>query len=88
MAPKKKSLPLAVSQRLLNEERLNVARRTQQRIAQLFAENEESIGQENKQTQTDCTAPEYSYLYVVCKRHLCLCLASLYEPSLLTVAVP
>jgi hypothetical protein len=35
MAPKKKYkakyLPLAVSQRLINEERLNVARRTQQR---------------------------------------------------------
>ena len=75
-----------MSQRLINEERLNVARKTQQRIAQLFAENEESIGQENIQTQTDCTAfvyfPfEYSYLYVnaICVCVLLVCMNLLSE---------
>jgi hypothetical protein len=53
MAPKKKPLPLSVSQRLIAEERVNVAKRTTQRIAQLLSTCEESIGQENKATQTE-----------------------------------
>jgi hypothetical protein len=53
MAPKKKTLPLSVSQRLITEERVNVAKRTTERIAQLLSTSEESIGQDNKATQTE-----------------------------------
>jgi hypothetical protein len=43
MAPKKKPQPLHRSLQLIQEERANVAKRTQQRIAQLFAEEENAV---------------------------------------------
>jgi len=43
MAPKKKPQPLHRSLQLIQEERANVAKRTQQRIAQLFAEEENAF---------------------------------------------
>ena len=53
MALKKKPLPLSVSRRLIAEERVNVEKRTKQRIAELLCKSEECIGQANKATQTD-----------------------------------
>ncbi len=72
MAPKKKPLPLAVSERLIAEERVNVAKRTTQRIAQLLSTSEESIGQENKATQTEI--PMREVLVEVIEWHGCLIL--------------
>ena len=43
MAPKKKPQPLHRSLQLIQEERANVAKRTQRRIAQLFAEEEKAV---------------------------------------------
>ncbi len=40
MAPKKKPQPLARSRKLIEEERVNVARRTRERIALLFPDTE------------------------------------------------
>jgi hypothetical protein len=49
MAPKKKPQPLYVSLRLIEEERANVAKRTQARIATLFQQTDKSV---DKATQT------------------------------------
>jgi hypothetical protein len=49
MAPKKKPQPLYVSLRLIEEERANVAKRTQGRIATLFQQTDKSL---DKATQT------------------------------------
>jgi hypothetical protein len=70
MAPKKKPLPLSVSQRLIAEERVNVAKRTKQRIAQLLSNSDENIGQENKATQTDI--PMHEVLVTIDDSHCCL----------------
>ncbi len=70
MAPKKKPLPLSVSQRLIAEKRVNVAKRTTQRIAQLLSTSEGSIGQENKATQTEI--PMREVLVEVVEWHGCL----------------
>ena len=43
MAPKKKPPPLARSLKLIEEERVNVARRTRERNALLFTETENSL---------------------------------------------
>ena len=43
MAPKKKPQPLYVSLRLIEEERANVAKRTQARIATLFQQTDKSV---------------------------------------------
>ena len=50
MAPKKRPLPLHVSLRLIEEERVNVAKRTEARIAMLFQQTDNSI---DKATQTE-----------------------------------
>ncbi len=70
MAPKKKPLPLSVSQRLIAEERVNVAKRTTQRIAQLLSTSKESIGQENEATQIEI--PMREVLVEVVEWHGCL----------------
>ena len=70
MAPKKKPLPLSVSQRLIAEKRVNVAKRTTQLIAQLLSTSEESRGQENKATQTEI--PMREVLVEVVEWHGCL----------------
>ena len=49
MAPKKKPQPLYVSLRLIEEERANVAKRTQARIATLLQQTDKSV---DKATQT------------------------------------
>ena len=43
MAPKKKPQALHKSLQLIEQERANVAKRTQQRIAQLFAEEDNTV---------------------------------------------
>jgi hypothetical protein len=92
MAPKKKSLPLSVSHRLIAEERVNVAKRTKQRIAQLLSESDENIGQENKGTQTDI--PMHEVLVQIDESHCCvtarcgfLYLVIMHGPSLFSGAV-
>jgi hypothetical protein len=51
MPRKPEPKPLWVTQAIINKERANVAQRTQLRIAQLFAETEESIRQVNVAAQ-------------------------------------
>ena len=70
MAPKNKPPPLSVSHRLIAEERVNVAKRTKERIAQLLSTSEECIGQENKATQTEI--PMREVLVEVVEWHGCL----------------
>jgi hypothetical protein len=70
MAPKKKPPQLSVIQRLIAEERVNVAQRTKERIAQLVSTSKECIGQENKATQTDI--PMREVLVEVIEWHGCL----------------
>jgi len=53
MGLKKKPSPLSLSRRLIAEERVNVGKRTNERIAELLSTSEECIGQANKATQTD-----------------------------------
>ncbi len=50
MAPKKKPLPLRRSRQLIEDKRVNVARRTRERIALLFPSPEYSV---DKATQTE-----------------------------------
>jgi hypothetical protein len=67
MAPKKRPQPLAYSLRLIEEERVNVEKRTQRRIAMLFAETDKTVDQA---TQTDI--PMREVLVEVIEWHGCL----------------
>ncbi len=53
MPRKPKPKPLWVTQAAIKKVRANVSKRTQLRIAQLFSESEESIGQVNVAAQQD-----------------------------------
>jgi hypothetical protein len=57
MPRKPKPKPLWITQAAIKKEQANVAKRTQLRIAQLFAESEESIGQVNVAAQQDRISP-------------------------------
>jgi hypothetical protein len=70
MALKKKPPPLSVSRRLIAEERVNVEKRTNARIAELLCKSEECIGQANKATQTEI--PLREVLVEVIEWHGCL----------------
>jgi hypothetical protein len=48
MAPKKRPQPLTYSLRLIEEERVNVEKRTQRRIAMLFPRNDKTVDQANQ----------------------------------------
>ena len=67
MAPKKKPLPLHVSLRLIEEERINVAKRTETRIAMLFQQTDNSV---DKATQTEI--PMREVLVEIDDWHCCL----------------
>ena len=57
MPRKPKPKPLWITQAAIKAEQENVAKRTQLRIAQLFAASEESIGQVNGAAQQDRILP-------------------------------
>ena len=67
MAPRKRSPPLAYSLRLIEEERVNVEKRTQRRIAMLFAQTDKTVDQA---TQTEI--PMREVLVEVKEWHGCL----------------
>ncbi len=67
MAPKKKPPPLTRSLQLIEEERVNVARRTQERIALLYPQTETSL---DKATQTEI--PMHEVIVEVIEWHGCL----------------
>ena len=67
MAPKKRPLPLHVSLRLIEEERVNVAKRTEARIAMLFQQTDNSV---DKATQTEI--PMREVLVEIDDWHCCL----------------
>jgi hypothetical protein len=78
-----------MSRRLINEERVSVARRTQERIAELFSDNEECSGQENKETQTDCiTNEDWNWNFCLNAIRVCVLVVCMNLLFLLTVAVP
>jgi hypothetical protein len=67
MAPKKRPQPLHKSLRLIEEERANVVKRTQVRIAQLIAEEEANVVQDEEDNIVP--VPDYDrhcYLNTVC----------------------
>jgi hypothetical protein len=66
MGLKKKPQPLAYSLRLIEEERVNVEKRTQRRIAMLFAETDKTV---DKATQTEI--PMREVLIEVIEWHGC-----------------
>ena len=67
MGLKKRPQPLAYSLRLIEEERVNVEKRTQRRIAMLFAQTDKTV---DKGTQTDI--PMREVLVEVTEWHICL----------------
>ena len=67
MAPKKRPLPLHVSLRRIEEERVNVAKRTEARIAMLFQQTDYSV---DKATQTEI--PMREVLVEIDDWHCCL----------------
>ena len=67
MGLKKRPQPLAYSLRLIEEERVNVEKRTQRRIAMLFAETNKTV---DKATQTEI--PMREVLVEVIEWHGCL----------------
>ena len=89
MAPKKKPLPLARSRQLIEEERVNVARRTRERIAMLFPTTDYSV---DKATQTEIPIREvvveiedwHTCLNAFCFCLLLLCMNLLYFQWLYT----
>ncbi len=66
MAPKKKPQPLHRSLKLIQEERTNVAKRTQQRIAQLFAEEENMVIYNENPNDKVGYVLHHSYLNTFC----------------------
>ncbi len=81
MPTKPKPKPLWVTQAAIKKEQADMKKRAQLRIAQLFAESEDSKGQVNVATQTDvtlqsATAMQYRnvYLTVCCFCVLILCM--------------
>ena len=78
MAPKKKPPPLARSLKLIAEERVNVARRTRERVALLFTERENSLDLDIA-TTTDIPMREvHGCLNLCCFCLLLLCLNLLF----------
>jgi hypothetical protein len=69
MAPKKKPLPLRRSRQLIEDERVNVARRTRERIALLFPSPEYSV---DKATQTEIPMREVLVHVDIENWHSCL----------------
>jgi len=67
MLPKKRRQPLHVSLRLIEEERVNVAKRTQARIAMLFPQTDKGV---KKATQTEI--PMREVLVEIDDWHCCL----------------
>ena len=67
MGLKKRPQPLAYSLRLIEEERVNVEKRTQRRIAMLFAQTDKTV---DKATQTEI--PMLEVLVEVTEWHSCL----------------
>jgi hypothetical protein len=67
MGLKKRPQPLAYSLRLIEEERVNVEKRTQRRIAMLFAQTDKTV---DKATQTEI--PMREVLVEVTEWHGCL----------------
>ena len=78
MAPKKKPPPLARSLKLIAEERVNIARRTRERVALLFTERENSLDLDIA-TTTDIPMREvHGCLNLCCICLLLLCLNLLF----------
>ena len=67
MGLKKRPQPLAYSLRIIEEERVNVEKRTQRRIAMLFAQTDKTV---DKATQTEI--PMREVLVEVTEWHGCL----------------
>jgi hypothetical protein len=67
MPPKKKPQPLHVSLRLIEEERANMAKRTQARIAMLYLQTDQNV---DKATQTEI--PMREVLVEIEDWHCCL----------------
>jgi hypothetical protein len=67
MPPKKKPQPLHVSLRLIEEERANMAKRTQARIAMLYPQTDQNV---DKATQTEI--PMREVLVEIEDWHCCL----------------
>ncbi len=67
MAPKKRPQPLAYSLRLIEEERVNVQKRTERRIAMLFTQTDKTVDQA---TQTEI--PMREVLVEVTEGHGCV----------------
>jgi hypothetical protein len=85
MAPKKRPQPLHKSLRLIEEERANVVKWTQVRIAQLIAAEEAHVIRDEEDNVVP--VPDYDwhcYMNTFC---FCMLLAGSYEPTLFAVAV-
>ncbi len=78
MAPKKRPQPLARSLKLIEEERVNVARRTRERIALLFTETENGIDLDIATTTEIPMREVHGCLNLFCFCLLLLCLNLLY----------
>ncbi len=83
MAPRKRSPPLAYSLRLIEDERVNVQKRTQRRIGMLFPQTDKTVDQA---TQTEIPMREvlveerewHGCLNLFCFAFLLLCINLLY----------
>ncbi len=78
MAPKKKTQPLARSLKLIEEERVNVARRTRERIALLFPDTEYGLDRHIATTTKIPMGEVHGCLNLFCFGLLLLCLNLLF----------